>query len=258
MMHEPTKTFYLVRMQDGRHVISDAANFLKLKGAAGVLERTVGESWQEARERFSSVVRLPMSDVRPVTQIKGDIPTGDALFKSSHAALIFAFNYAGQQSPKTPLTTLLRISGNLRRNGKGLGGLDGAAQAGMILRALNSLAAVQRQVLIVRYGDFRHTCLCCGQPAPSADWREAVDSLSHCNELEGIPRIVRHAAIERAICRRQWDSKRLSQEYGLSDRTLRDQVKRLKERLSRIENAGLTELDGWLRDGGVVGDCDRA
>ncbi len=179
--------------------------------------------------------------------------TDDAPFKSAHSALIFAFNYAGQQSPKTPLTTLLRGPGIGR--GVGLSGLDGAAQAGMILRALDSLPKDQRWVLTVRFGDLRSECPCCGQPAPSDDWREAIAGLAGCVELEGLPRIVRFAAIERAVCRRKWDSKQLSQDYGLSLRTLQEQVRRLKARLGRAENAGLGTLDEWLRKGGAVGEA---
>lgn len=179
--------------------------------------------------------------------------TEEAPFKSAHAALIFAFNYGDQQSPKTPLTTLLR--GPAIGKGVGLSGLDGAAQAGMILRALDSLPAEQRHVLTVRFGDFRHECKCCGQPAPSDDWREAVASLASCVELEGLPRIVRFAAIERAVCRRKWDSKRLALDYGLTLRTLQMQVKALKARLGRAETKGLSALDEWLRTGGAVGEA---
>ena len=177
-----------------------------------------------------------------------DIPP----FKSAHAAVIFALNYAHQQSPKTPMTALLR--GPAGGSGAGLSGLDGAAQAGMILRAIDALTHDQRAVLIVRFGDFRSECPCCGQPAPSAEWNEAMSYLASSVDLEGLPRIVRFAAIERAVCRRKWDSKRLSHEHGLSLRTLQEQVRRLKARMGKAENAGLGALDTWLRQGKTVGD----
>ena len=173
-------------------------------------------------------------------------------FKSAHAAVIFAFNYAHQQSPKTPMTALLR--GPAGASGAGLSGLDGAAQAGMILRAIDALTHDQRAVLVVRFGDFRSECPCCGQPAPSQDWREAMAYLASCADLDGLPRAVKLAAIERAVCRRKWDSKRLSEEYGLSVRTLQEQVRRLKGRMTKAENAGLGALDTWLRQGGTVGN----
>ena len=173
-------------------------------------------------------------------------------FKSAHAAVIFALNYAHQQSPKTPMTALLR--GPAGGSGAGLSGLDGAAQAGMILRAIDALSHDQRAVLIVRFGDFRSDCPCCGQPAPSEEWNEAMAYLASSADLEGLPRIVRFAAIERAVCRRKWDSKRISQEYGLSLRTLQEQVRRLKARMGKAENAGLGALDTWLRQGGTVGN----
>ena len=78
--------------------------------------------------------------------------------------------------------------------------------------------------------------------------------LASCADLDGLPRAVKLAAIERAVCRRKWDSKRLSEEYGLSLRTLQEQVRRLKGRLGKAENAGLGALDTWLRQGGTVGN----
>jgi hypothetical protein len=123
----------------------------------------------------------------------------------------------------------------------------------MILRVFDTLTPDQRHVLTVRFGDFRSDCPHCGQPAPRDDWRDAVDALSHCVELEGLPRVVRIAAVERAVCRRKWDSKRLASEYGLSLRTLQEQVRRIKARFAKLENSGLAALDEKLREGGCVG-----
>ncbi len=174
----------------------------------------------------------------------------EGLFRSAQDALRFAFNYSGQQSPMTPMTRLLAGPGI----GKGLGmvGLDGAAQAGIILARLDKLTAQQRNVLTVSFGDVRMECPCCGQLAPSDEWRDAIDALSHCAELEGVPRPVRYAAIEKAICRRKWDAKRLSQEYGISLSTLHRQVRALKDRLGRVESQALNALADSFRDTGLL------
>lgn len=84
----------------------------------------------------------------------------EAVFKSAHEALVFAFNYAGQQSPRTPMTRMMQ--GGALGSGRGLVGIDGAAQAGMVLAAVERLPKEQAQVITVRYGDVRHECPCCG------------------------------------------------------------------------------------------------
>lgn len=176
--------------------------------------------------------------------------TETALFTSTHAALTFAYHYAGQQSPRTPMSKLMQ--GGALGSGKGLVGVDGAAQAGMILAAVDRLPREQRHVITVRFGDVRDDCPCCGQPAPTDEWSDAVDALSHCSELEGVPRRVRHAAIERAICRRKWDATKLSKDFGLSERTLYRQVATLKKRLGKLENTAVRSLDEFFRATGLL------
>lgn len=176
--------------------------------------------------------------------------TETALFSSTHAALTFAYNYAGQKSPRTPMTKMMQ--GGVLGSGKGLVGLDGAAQAGMILAAVDRLPREQRNVITVRFGDVRDECPCCGQPAPTGEWSDAVDALSHCTELEGVPRRVRYASIERAICRRKWDAVKLSKDFGLSERTLYRQVAALKKRLGKLENVAIVALDEFFRATGLL------
>lgn len=172
------------------------------------------------------------------------------LFNSAQAALTYAYHYAGQQSPRTPMTRLLQ--GGAIGTGKGLSGLDGAAQAGMILSRVAKLPQEQQDVLRVRFGDVRSDCPCCGQDAPCDEWLDAVDALSHCVELEGVPRRVRRAAIERAVGRRKWDAAGLSREYGLSERTLRHQCLQLKRRLGKAENQAVATLDEFFTAAGLV------
>jgi hypothetical protein len=62
-----------------------------------------------------------------------DSPT--ILFRTPQAALVFAFNYSMQQQDR-PLMD--RLASPAARTGKGLSGVDGAGQAGMIRRLLNA------------------------------------------------------------------------------------------------------------------------
>ena len=82
--------------------------------------------------------------------------TDEPLFNSTHVALTFAFEYAGQQSPRTPMTSLMRTE-NIG-SGKGLSGLDGAAQAGFILAEVCRLSDDQHNIIVARYGRVTHEC----------------------------------------------------------------------------------------------------
>jgi hypothetical protein len=170
----------------------------------------------------------------------------ESLFSSAHEALVFAFRYAHDQSPRTPMTSLMQ--GGPIGSGKGLTGVDGAAQAGMILAALpRVLTAEQRNVVTVRYGDVRHDCPCCRQPAPTSDWAAALDALSHCEELGDLPRAIRHAAVERIVCRRNRHSMaHWANAYDMSERTLRERSAKAKLRLAKVEAAALAEVYAHL------------
>ena len=167
-----------------------------------------------------------------------------SLFNSTHAALTYAFNYAGQQSPKTPLMSLIKNPGDGQLGtGKGLMGLDGAAQAGMILAEVCRLSDEQHNVIVARYGRVMHECKCCGQDAPSDEWRAAIDALSHCDELEGVHKKVRLIIVERALCGGKLESDKLAREYGHCKTVLYKQLNLVRERFRKIERLAINELD---------------
>lgn len=166
----------------------------------------------------------------------------DALFRNAHEALVFAFRYSHDQSPRTPMTGLMQ--GGKIGSGKGLIGVDGAGQAGMILAGLKHLTAEQRNVVTVRYGEIHAECHCCGSLVPTREWRDAVDALSHCPELGDLPRVVRLAAVEKALCRRRISLALYASQYSVSERTVRERAAKVKDRLSKVENAALA----WLQD----------
>lgn len=167
-----------------------------------------------------------------------------APFHTAHEALTFAFRYSGNQYTKTAMSRLM-AGGTPLGSGLGLHGVDGAAQAGLILAALRYLPAEQRAVLIVRFGNVQRECPSCGRPAHSAAWLEAVDMLSHCPELADLPRSIRLKAVEKIVCRtRSISITSLAGHYAYNARTVRSRVARAKQRLVSLENQAL----GWLSD----------
>jgi hypothetical protein len=181
-----------------------------------------------------------------------EVPQADPIFKSAHDALQFAFKYAGQQSPKTPMGILVQRANGAAGCGKGLSGLDGAGQAGMIMAALKHLNDEQRAVIIARYCDVRHNCPCCGQPAPDQLWLEAVEQLSQAEEIKDLPKQVRHAAVEKAVCRRKLRFASFATEFGLSERTLRHKLSEVRRRFGKIENQALGFLEDFFGGRGIL------
>lgn len=70
------------------------------------------------------------------------------LFDSVHGALTFAYRYSGQQYSPSLMAQMMRGPG---RSGKGLGGLDGAAQAGLIRGLIGKLDVYERHMIEARF-----------------------------------------------------------------------------------------------------------
>lgn len=166
---------------------------------------------------------------------------GDPLFKSTHDALTFAFQYAGQQSPKTPMTSLFNTASI--GTGKGLSGLDGAAQAGFILAEVCRLPDEQHNVIVARYDRATHECKCCGSEVNSEEREAAIDALSHCVELEGTHRKVRLMIVRKIMCGGKLNYDLLARQYSLAERSLYRQAAAVKLKYRKVENAALIALD---------------
>jgi hypothetical protein len=77
----------------------------------------------------------------------------DYLFDGVHQALTFAYRYSGQQySPSVLAQFMARSSGA----GKGLSGLDGAAQAGIVRAIVGKLDIYQRNMIAARFAADDH------------------------------------------------------------------------------------------------------
>lgn len=81
----------------------------------------------------------------------------EPLFDSVHQALLFAYTFTPNQHPASAVVerTLMEMGREryerLRYVSRGLGGLDGAAQAGMIKRHVEALPSVARAVTEARF-----------------------------------------------------------------------------------------------------------
>lgn len=106
------------------------------------------------------------------------------LFKSAHAALVFAFNFSGQAYDR-PL--LNRLAAPSVGTGKGLAGLDGAGQAGMIRAEVKRLREhtkdpLLESIIIARVAPNSVPCscksACCSGHRPNLEWTHAISVIA--------------------------------------------------------------------------------
>ena len=173
------------------------------------------------------------------------------LFASAQNALTFALNFEHQQSPSNPMQQLMKRT--MMGKGLGLSGIDGAHQAGAILQLLEKLPVNQRAILTVRFGDVKASCPCCGQDANTRAWREAVDVLSHAKEIADLHQRIRHAIVEKIVCkRRMMRVAALASRYESTERTIQRRMRDVKPGLVELEARATAEMQDWLAGRGVV------
>lgn len=99
------------------------------------------------------------------------------LFKSAYDALRFAYNFNGNNC------VIAHLGVPPAPTGKGLGGLDGAAEAGNIKRIVKSLGEVAECFIIARFAPARIPCSChrscCRGWDYNKEWRKAVVRLAN-------------------------------------------------------------------------------
>lgn len=182
------------------------------------------------------------------------IEAGQPLFASAQDAMTFAFHYAHDQSPSTPMSRILQRSAALG-SGKGLVGIDGAHQAGAISRLMQAeLGQVELDILLVRFGDVRSVCPCCGNPdATSQAWRDAVDRLSFIEPIKDLHPKLRHAIVEKLVCNRKlMKVTAMASRYDVSRQTVHGRLKRAREVLAPLESRAIDLIHTLLQERGVV------
>lgn len=165
-----------------------------------------------------------------------DTLTENVLFQSAADALRFAFNFSHQQYDR-PLMN--RLASGTSGDGKGLSGMDGAGQAGMIRRELRELSNLYQAVLIARYAPRSFPCSCgrscCGGESLNFEWREAVSAVA-AYACELVPGGAGKFRLRRSIAFRLYGSgERLSdiaEDCGVTERTV---------------SAHASQMAAWLR-----------
>ena len=254
-----TKRYYL--QAAGDHVFVDVALH---DGNALLCEPVDAVNRTVALKAFNNVIRCAEVTRDAIRQIAlrhmqadlmrqisartapAETPRHEGIFNSAHEALVFAFNFKSQQYPRTPMTQLL--AGSALGSGRGLVGVDGAGQAGMVLREVLDLPPDQRAIIIGRFSK-PIECPCCGGDAPSADYNEALAHLATIlsGPLAGTTCDFR---IRRELARKYMNGKvsmaMLAEATGMPRRTLTDHYRKVAATLAPLEKRARAALDDLL------------
>lgn len=180
----------------------------------------------------------------------------DPLFKTHTGALLFALNYShgGMKAPS--LTVLMGGS----RKGRGLGGLDGAAQAGMIQLELKQLSELRRALLVGRYAVPSSPCACrapcCRGYRDNADWSAAIEWLTQYVLVQGLTGTLSHYRLRRTLVTRHFGTgesyMQIAAQCGVHRTTASEYYRKIHEHLKKEERLARFEIEGILKQVGVV------
>lgn len=134
----------------------------------------------ERANRFNRADQLAKKTIEAAMNLTEPTP----VFRSVHDALVFAYNFSTAQYPESTLGKLMRKKAEEEGaetalgTGKGLSGLDGAGQAGMIMGAVHRLELRQILVIEARFMQRTKPCRECGHDGFTDAYRLVIDSLA--------------------------------------------------------------------------------
>lgn len=181
------------------------------------------------------------------------------ILKTAKEAMVFALNFSDQQYALSPMAMFLKRTH--AGSGRGLKGLDGAGQAGMVWAEITQLPYYQALALIARCTQHRLRCTC-GAPCCSGWranelWRETTSQL--CDY--GVTAVAGHLSNRRlrlASTEKVFGAKvtldEVADHVGVSKSTAARQHAKIKDCLRTLEHQGWETLTGALEEKGMLID----
>ena len=160
----------------------------------------------------------------------------EELFRNTHDALMFAFNYSSQQYALSPMSKLMKGGGT--GGGKGLVSLDGAGQCGIILTRLAKMTALEQACITARYAPRYEECPCCQNKDKMTDqYREAVATLTEwaLSAFTGMSNRNMRAAVIRSFFERGVSINATAKELNIPKATAYDQKARIFKVLKELD-----------------------
>lgn len=198
--------------------------------------------------------------------------TEQPLFSSAHDALTFAFNFSAQQYER-PLMNRLADSPT-KVVSKGLSGMDGAGQAGLIFCALERLKPLHQFIVFATYAPRELPCSCrypcCSGQKRNELWEEcmiAIEEAAVTGALSGCVtvRTLRRGLVKMAFGDKSATLAELAERAGVHENTASNHYSRIRQwlfgrpatRKKEAEHGEHTvarlSIEAILEAGGVVG-----
>jgi len=177
------------------------------------------------------------------------------LFASAAAAAAFALNFSGQ-SYQRPLTD--RMAQPSPSRGKGLYGLDGAAQAGMIRAELATLGLIGEAIITAEMANRTKPCSCrapcCAGHLTNPEWAAAIGLLSNvAKELKICPN---HMNVRSNLLRRFFgvpvEITEIAKLCGVTRDTVYNHNAKLITWLKPLRKKAWSEFDAHLIERGLI------
>jgi len=186
----------------------------------------------------------------------------EAVFRSARGALMFAFNFTHGTLKKSALAGMMGAS----PNGRGLGGLDGAAQAGMIKAEVDHLPELHQAILIARYTPPVSPCACgrpcCRGSVETPEWGRAVNWLTEYVLVAGLVGTVSHHRLRRTLVMRYFGQKihlvATAELCGVHRHTAENHNSKVVQHLRQEEKLAEYDIEGRLKLAGIVEDMGVA
>jgi uncharacterized protein YidB (DUF937 family) len=190
--------------------------------------------------------------------MQADIACEPALFRSTHAALTFAFN----ATAATQGTSVIgRLMGGPAPEGRGLGGLNGVAQAGLIKAEILAMEPrIRGQIIIARFAVRAVTCSCrmpcCSGERENQEWQRAIGEISDIVLREALHGSIVSYLLRRAIVRRYFGQRisftEAAERAGLDRHTASAHASRVIPYLRDHERMARYEIEGRLKAAAIV------
>ncbi|MBP6018784.1 MAG: DNA-binding protein [Burkholderiaceae bacterium] len=150
----------------------------------------------------------------------------DPLFASAHNALLFAFNFSGQQYERPMMNRM--ADDPVAHVSKGLSGMDGAAQAGMIMSKILKLPPLHQYIVFATYAPRLIDCSCdrpcCTGRKPNEYWHACIRMIEEAAITQALTGCISHRVLRRGIVQREFGDKNvvlstLAERAGVSETT---------------------------------------
>jgi len=180
------------------------------------------------------------------------------MFRSAHEALIFCFRHSAQAYERPSLN---KMGAPPTGRPRGLGGLDGAAQAGMVRAEIHALGSISEACLVVRFAPQRleECCALCGSQRANREWIDYLNWLAtHIGET-ALKDQRADLRTRRALVARHFAPQKerptledLGAACGCSVRSASDYASKASKELMKLDRIAYRQITERLREVGML------